>query len=266
MTSTLPGADIRGYYRAIGVQLPEWAIREASVRCFTHPDARAHDDRRPSCLVDLGSGAFPCWGCGAEGGACDAAIEILRLSPREAIDLMIECGLAERRAAGASGHRTRRPARPTRHDDAQVGKDGVTRAPGYRATDRVMAGAARRPRLDPPGCVRPEHRRLWDPVTLRHLGIGWDGHRLTIPIRDIDGHLQGLLRYAPMATRTAKMIATPGTRLGLIPAPRHRAVAMDRAHRGAARHDLGARLRDASPRRSWRPSVGQRLGPRLRGP
>ena len=57
------------------------------------------------------------------------------------------------------------------------------------------------------------------PVTLRHLGIGWDSHRLTIPIRGIDGHLQGLLRYAPIATRTAKMIATPGTRLGLIPHP-----------------------------------------------
>ena len=58
-----------------------------------------------------------------------------------------------------------------------------------------------------------------EPVTLRHLGVGWDGHRLTIPIRGIDGHLQGVLRYAPIATRTAKMIATPDTRLGLIPHP-----------------------------------------------
>ena len=67
--------------------------------------------------------------------------------------------------------------------------------------------------------LRPEHGRLWDRATLTRLGIGWDGHRLTIPIRARDGELRGVLRYAPSATRTAKMIATRGTRLGLIPHP-----------------------------------------------
>ncbi|MGZ4325537.1 MAG: toprim domain-containing protein [Solirubrobacteraceae bacterium] len=68
------------------------------------------------------------------------------------------------------------------------------------------------------------HRARYAPsiavyATLQHLGIGWDGRRLTIPIRGGDGELHGVLRYAPTATRTAKMIAMPGTRLGLIPHP-----------------------------------------------
>ena len=51
MTSTLPGADIRGFYDALGIELAGWATVEASVRCFAHPDAHAHDDRNPSCSV-----------------------------------------------------------------------------------------------------------------------------------------------------------------------------------------------------------------------
>ena len=39
-------------------------------------DAHAHDDHRPSCSVNLESGAFHCWGCDAKGGAYDAAVEI----------------------------------------------------------------------------------------------------------------------------------------------------------------------------------------------
>ena len=31
ITSTLPGGDIRGFYRALEVLLPEWATTEASV-------------------------------------------------------------------------------------------------------------------------------------------------------------------------------------------------------------------------------------------
>jgi hypothetical protein len=126
---------------------------------------------------------------------------------------------AKRRAGGASGHRTRRPVPPTRRHDAQLDEDGARRElrvtePQIASWQEQLAALAWTPR-----CLRPEHRSLWDPVTLRHLGIGWDGHRLTIPIRDVDGDLQGLLRYAPIATRTAKMIAAPRTRLGLIPIP-----------------------------------------------
>jgi hypothetical protein len=53
MTTTLPDADIRGFYAALGIELPGWAQREASVRCFAAPDAHARGDRDPSCSVNV---------------------------------------------------------------------------------------------------------------------------------------------------------------------------------------------------------------------
>ena len=113
MTSTLAGADIRGFYHALGVELPDWATVEASVRCFADPDAHAHEDRDPSCSINLTHGAWHCWGCGAKGGAYDAALRLDR-SPRQAMDLLVAFG--DRRAPppahAASSRRRRRPPQP----------------------------------------------------------------------------------------------------------------------------------------------------------
>jgi hypothetical protein len=87
---------VRGFYAALGVQLPDWARTEAPVGCFTNPDAHKQHDRDPSCSVSLHSGAFNCHGCGAHGGAYDAALALGR-SPWAAIDLMIAHGLTDRR-------------------------------------------------------------------------------------------------------------------------------------------------------------------------
>ena len=54
---------------------------------------------------------------------------------------------------------------------------------------------------------------------MRQLGLGWDRGRITIPIRDGRGELTGVLRYQPVDTGRPKMLAVPGTRLGLIPHP-----------------------------------------------
>jgi len=96
VSSTLPGADVRGFYRALGIELAGWARREASVACFAAPDRHARGDRDPSCSVNVDTGAWHCWGCGARGGAYDAALARGR-SPREAIDLMVTHGLTTRR-------------------------------------------------------------------------------------------------------------------------------------------------------------------------
>ena len=96
------GADVRGFYRALGIELPGWAQREASVGCFANPDAHAHGDRDPSCSVNVETGAWHCWGCGAKGGAFDAAI-VRGLDSRQAFELKVAYGLAERD-----------PERPTR--------------------------------------------------------------------------------------------------------------------------------------------------------
>jgi hypothetical protein len=53
MTQTLACADIRGYYAALGIQIPGWARTEASIRCFAGADAHQRGDRDPSCSVNL---------------------------------------------------------------------------------------------------------------------------------------------------------------------------------------------------------------------
>ena len=73
MTQTLACADIRGYYAALGIQIPGWARTEASIRCFAGADAHQRGDRDPSCSVNLEHGAWHCHACGARGGAFDAA-------------------------------------------------------------------------------------------------------------------------------------------------------------------------------------------------
>ena len=52
---------------------------------------------------------------------------------------------------------------------------------------------------------------------MRELELGFDGARITIPIRNAAGGLRGLLRYRPGGV--PKMLAARGTRLGLIPHP-----------------------------------------------
>ncbi|WP_249012249.1 toprim domain-containing protein [Conexibacter sp. DBS9H8] len=63
--------------------------------------------------------------------------------------------------------------------------------------------------------------RAWSPQAIHELGIGFDGERITVPIHDADGGLQGLLRYDPFGELRSKMLAVRGTHLGLIPHPTH---------------------------------------------
>jgi DNA primase len=63
--------------------------------------------------------------------------------------------------------------------------------------------------------------RLWTRAAVERLGLGWDGDRVTFPVRDAAGGLVGLARYQPdPARRTrAKLLADPGSRRDLFPAP-----------------------------------------------
>lgn len=60
---------------------------------------------------------------------------------------------------------------------------------------------------------------MWSRATLLELGCGGERGRVLIPIRNQDGGLRGVLRYAPTHERAPKMLAARGTRLGLIPHP-----------------------------------------------
>src|ERR1700744_4268326 len=108
MTQTLTGADIRGFYSALGIELPARARTDASVRCFAAPEEHRRNDRVPSCSINLVHGAWHCHACGASGGAFDAAMA-RGYAKREAIALMVSHGLTSHRADGlvekGQGHR-----------------------------------------------------------------------------------------------------------------------------------------------------------------
>jgi len=219
-TLTHLGANIRGYYDQLGVRLPDTRRIEISVRCFADPDAHRREDRDPSCSVNTSNGAWHCHGCGASGGAYDAALAKGH-TPRSAIDLMIHHGLAERRARLQTARELlNTPNRPT---TAARTLNAPRRRPTARApftvTDRDVISwreaLSRRPGLN----ARLDEQRGWKQETIRALGLGLDRSRITIPIRNARGSLRGLLRYQPQPTSRPKMLAAPGSRLGLIPHP-----------------------------------------------
>jgi hypothetical protein len=219
-TLTLPGADIRGYYDQLGIQLPATRGSEASVRCFAHAAAHRREDRDPSCSVNTISGAWLCHGCGARGGAYDAALAKGH-TPRSAIDLMVIHGLIERcarlRSARELLHASSRPSPLRAHAPATTDPTGAR--PSLRLTDedisRWQASLSHRPLLIARLCAT----RSWRYETMCALGLGLDRGRITIPIRNAHGTLRGLLRYQPDSTSGPKMLAASGTRLGLVPHP-----------------------------------------------
>ena len=139
MTQTLRGADIRGYYAALGVQIPDWARTEATVRCFADPDTHRRGDRDPSCSVNLEHGAWHCHACGAKGGAFDAA-RARGYSDRGAIDLMVAYRLTEHRPHRHRNAKARPTSRVDLHASGQVSARAAARD---RGRHRPLAGRAR---------------------------------------------------------------------------------------------------------------------------
>ena len=222
-TLTLPGADIRGYYQQLGIQLPQRARVEAPVRCFADPAAHRREDRDPSCSVNVINGAWQCHGCGARGGPYDAALAKGH-TPRSAIDLMVAHALIERRARLCTARELlQTPGRPPQsavrsHARTRARKHLVAR-PTLRVTEqdisRWQAALSRCPSM----LARLTDERGWRYDTIRVLEIGLDRGRITIPIRNARGQLRGVLRYQPEHTDRPKMLAVPGSRNGLVPHP-----------------------------------------------
>jgi hypothetical protein len=213
MTLTLPGADIRGYYHALGIELPGWARTEAPVRCFADPDAHRRGDRDPSCSVNLEHGAWHCHACGAAGGAFDAATA-RGYSDRGAIALMVAYRLTEHRpyrrpnakAGPRSGSTSARPATPPR----------TPLRPTWDGGERWQAALA----ADTDLIAKLARDRGWLYATMLQLELGVDRGRITIPVRDDERRLVGLLRYQPWPQpREPKMHATAGSRRALLPHP-----------------------------------------------
>lgn len=202
--------EVRGFYARLGIGLPGWSQRNATIRCFADPEAHAHQDRNPSCSVSLEHGAWCCWACGAKGSAYHAALSRGH-DPVSAFELLAEYGLADRRPRPSSTPRT--TARPVGATTEVRGRKLEATEAEVEAWSKALLGADGQRWRD-----LLAHERLWDPAVIRDLGIGHDGRRITIPIRKARGELQGVLRYRPGAVER-KMLAAPGSRLGLIPHP-----------------------------------------------
>src|SRR5437588_8547261 len=182
--TVLAGGDVRGFYEALGVDLPTWSEREAPVRCFANPDAHNRGDRSPSTSVNLTSGAWYCHGCGACGGAYDAALAVGH-APRSAIELMISHGLIESRGEDrrVPAHRRDAPQRSAAHLGGQGSP--VRQLPVSEADiARWETSLSRRPSLLSQLAVE----RGWRYGVIRELQLGLDpGGRVTIPIRNGTG-------------------------------------------------------------------------------
>lgn len=207
--------DVRGFYEALGVDLPGWAQREAPVRCFASPESHNRGDRSPSTSVNLESGAWCCHGCGAHGGAYDAALQIGH-TPRSAIELMITHGLIEPRAKATGTSAPRAPVKARPNSTGPRPDREIHLAAGDADISRWQASLAHRPAM----LSRLAVERGWRFGVMCELEVGIDSTgRLTIPIRNAEEKLQGVLRYQPWHTYGPKMLAVRGTRLGLIPHP-----------------------------------------------
>jgi hypothetical protein len=103
--------DVVGLYRRFGVRLPDIKTQGwVTVRCF----AGSHEDRHASARVDVRSGGFKCFTCGAFGGMLDA-LQLLGVRDRdEARQLAVDYGILEapRRRRSEGGPATPRPVRP----------------------------------------------------------------------------------------------------------------------------------------------------------
>ena len=155
MTLTLPDADIRGYYRQLGIDLPDGRTIEASVRCFANPGAHRRGDRDPSCSVNLRTA--PGTATAAEPAAAPTTPHRQGHTPRSAIDLMIAHGLIERRArhkppASYSTHPTsHQPSRAR----AREAPPSHAQPPSHRRRHRPLANSA----LPPPRPARQARPR-----------------------------------------------------------------------------------------------------------
>ncbi len=204
--------SVQWFYEQLGIGLGRPCGDEASARCFAAPEEHRREDREPSVSVNLTGGMWFCHGCGRGGGAYDAALAV-GLSPRQAMELLRSAGLLD--DAAPTGERSRR--------DKPRGCGASARAVAIRrfeVSERQVTAWCRALTAEPAAAMRVLGARGFSPVELAWWGVGWDGRRLTLPIRDGVGRLEGLVRYTPWpAAGAPKALAVRGSVRDLFPAP-----------------------------------------------
>jgi hypothetical protein len=179
--------DVRGFYAELGIELPAWGGEWRDVHCV-NPD---HDDRKPSCGINVEHGGFKCQGCNVSGAPYGAAL-LCGLGASAAADLCKRYGIPI--ASRKEGVSTFREAHAGVHGSPSPQEKGGSKGSINRATVQHQHES---PGPEPPTDLTVEAygkaKKL--PVDLlRSLGISdyKDGrfpHRvLRIPYVDIGGN------------------------------------------------------------------------------
>jgi hypothetical protein len=165
----------------------------------------AHEDRVMSLSIGVGDDGrllLHCHaGCTPREVLNALALDWGDLFPGEYAPAPPRPGHVRIRAPRATYLPPRRPAAPIR---PQVDEDDVQR---WAARLQGEAGVL----------ARLHELKGWSAPTLARLEIGWDGRRLTLPVRAPGRELLGVLRYLPGGE--PKMLATCGASRTLWPAP-----------------------------------------------
>jgi hypothetical protein len=185
------GGNVRDFYDAISIVLPATTGLEVAVHCFASPASHNRDDRKSSCSVNLTSGLWHCQGCGESGNAYRAAL-VRGYSEQRSRELARQYGLFIEQV------------QPTQ---------AVTKLPGERDLKKWRIAL----REDPDILAWFMTVKGWKPGAMVRLGLGWDGERLTFPIRTSKAKIAGVVRYLPGGK--PKTLALPGTKRDLFPAP-----------------------------------------------
>ena len=166
--------DVRAFFEArVGKVGPKVGADEYRFRC------PLHDDRTPSANVNLRTGLWKCQAEDIGGSPIDLVMLMRKVDVRTAIEEVGEAaGLGPMKgyrshgsAAGSSISR-----RPKLSEEAVKGWHEA----GLRNADLQRWFV---------------EKRGFTPETLAEYQIGWDGERVTIPIRDDAGALVNVRRY-----------------------------------------------------------------------
>jgi hypothetical protein len=205
--------DVPALFDELGVILPNRRGGNVKVSCFANAGAHKHQDKKPSCSLNVETGLWKCFVCGAKGNAYDAAIARGR-APAEVMRLLEKHGLREQRKPTATQRKSKNggPKTPEPSEDtvASPTEDELRRYQQALQTN------------DPATLARLSELRGWTPEAIEKLGLGHDGERVIFGARDAGGSLVDLVRYEPDPTRRGdapKMLASGGATRELFPAP-----------------------------------------------
>ncbi len=166
--------DVAAFFSGLGVQLRRLNDTEYQFLC------PFHDDKNPSANVAVqgeSKGLWFCHACGAKGTPIDFVMNRDRLTYKDAL---VQVGAAAGMQPPGKGNGAAGPARP---------------APASKLSEENVA-AWHEAALRNPDLMRWfAEKRGYTPDTVVAWQLGWDGQRVTIPIRDERQRLVNVRRY-----------------------------------------------------------------------